>query len=88
VKIGFSGNLGNRLRTFNTGVPNIDSRYTIMDHFPKSIDGHHNAYGIEQEIHRSLRSNQEAGDSKEWYKRSVEDAKNIILEKLGDENEN
>lgn len=82
VKIGYSGNLKNRLRSFNTGVPNRSCRYRIRKVFPADSSPFQDAYGIEQRIHRLLEIQRGPGDSKEWYKMRVSEATTFIEDSL------
>jgi len=73
AKIGITRNLSSRLSTYNTGVP-LSNDYFDYAHYIFS----QTAREIEKKIHYDLKRDSRRGDSSEWYKMSVMEAKQII----------
>jgi len=73
VKIGITRDLAKRLSSYNTGAPTTNVFYQRKYHkyHPKARD-------LEREIHKSMRDDSRRGDSREWYRMSIEDAVSII----------
>jgi hypothetical protein len=73
VKIGITRNLSKRLSSYNTGAPTEDVYFKFDYH-----RFHDYAREIEREIHTDLIESPLRGDTSEWYRMSLEDAKAII----------
>ena len=72
-KIGVTRDLSKRLSSYNTGAPTSQVFYEVR------FSIHHQyARQIEYDIHRNLLNSPLRGDTSEWYKISVDDAKQII----------
>jgi len=73
-KIGITRNLSKRRKSYNTGAPVKKVFYKYEYH-----RFHANAKGIERKIHyEDMKDNPKRGDSSEWYKLSLDEAKKII----------
>ena len=73
VKNRVTRDLSKRLSSHNTSAPTIQVYYNVRFSLY-----HHHARQIEYDIHRSLINSPFRGDSSEWYKISVDVAKQII----------
>jgi hypothetical protein len=82
IKIGKTRNLSARLSSYNTGTPNTNNHYKFEYYFPRGDDPHYNAEGVERIIHSELRSIQNDGDTREWYRMTVEQAIDVINQHL------
>ena len=78
IKIGKTRNLSARISSYNTGTPNSNNHYKFEYHFPKGEDPYPDAVGVEKRIHSELRSIQNDGDTREWYRMTVERAIDVI----------
>lgn len=78
IKIGKTRNLSARISSYNTGTPNSNNHYKFEYHFPKGEDPYPDAMGVEKRIHSELSSIQSDGDTREWYRMTVEQAIDVI----------